>query len=291
HLELDANLSEGFEARPGHCRHKEDDGRAPILTVAKAGSDHANAWRSESRPCLNHKSGAVRVVAGSQRGFVSEAEREATRECRCPGKKDKDEYEPTRALAGLSDSGLPPILSCGRLVGASGARAVDRHVQHGHRSAQPLRSASLAYPRNAVRLRHGGYCGLPAHRDSELDLAASDQRSSPGAAGRLVATWPHRLLDFGACSAMAGDHSRFVLSGRSDWSCRVRNCCRPELAQLADGRAGDRSLHRQSADAPRGQWRSLARRAWLASRTRRRDRADLGGRRPDRAELHPELAD
>ena len=33
-----------------------------------------------------------------------------------------------------------------------------------------------------------------------------------------------------------------------------------------------------------------ARWAWLASRTCRRDRADLGGRRADRAELHPELA-
>ena len=65
-------------------------------------------------------------------------------------------------------------------------------------AAEPVRSARLAYPRDAVRLRDGGDRRLPADRDPELDRAASGQRRSAGAAGRLVAARPDRLSGLGA---------------------------------------------------------------------------------------------
>ena len=106
----------------------------------------------------------------------------------------------------------------------------------------------------------------------------------------LVAARPHRLPGFGARPGLARHRRGSVLSGAPGRGRRPGNRRRPELAQPADGRAGGRSRHRQSADASGGRWRRRAVRARMAARARRRHRADLGGGGPDRAELYPQLA-
>ena len=119
---------------------------------------------------------------------------------------------------------------------------------------------------------------------------ASGQRQSAGAAGWFVAAGPHCLPALGACSSVDRRRGRPFLSGGAGRCRRARDRCRAELAQLADGRAGERSRDRQSADAPGGRRRRRAIWAGMAAGACRRYRSDLGDGRPYRAELHAQLA-
>ena len=81
----------------------------------------------------------------------------------------------------------------------------------------------------------------------------------------------------------------FPVGPRRGGGARDRRWTQP--AQPAHDRAARRSRRRQPANAS-GSGRAVrARRAGLAARPRGRSRADLGGRRPHRAELYPQLAD
>jgi hypothetical protein len=128
--------------------------------------------------------------------------------------------------------------------------------------------------------------GLPAVLSCGRNLVGCGART----AGRLVAPGPHRLPGLGTRSDGVSHCSGSVLSGGSRRGRCAGDRGRPQLAQPAAGRAGDRPRHRQFADALGGQRRSRTGAARVASRTRHRDRADLGDGGSDRAELYPELA-
>ena len=149
----------------------------------------------------------------------------------------------------------------------------------------------LAYPRNAVRLCDGGDRRFPADRDPELDRATSGQRVAVGVAGRFVAARPYRLLGLGAVPRLARRCRRSLFSG-GVWSGVVareiiagrnwRNL--PMVAPVTVLGIANLLMHLEA------DWRRRPARARMASRSGRRDRADLGGGWPHRAELYPELA-
>src|ERR1700761_7366924 len=75
---------------------------------------------------------------------------------------------------------LPPTLSRRCRLGGGGDERMAAAVPRRSGVAEPLRSAELAYPRDAVRLRHGRCRRLPADGDPELDQSAAGRRSAAG---------------------------------------------------------------------------------------------------------------
>ena len=170
-----------------------------------------------------------------------------------------------------------------------GAIDVDYHVRWGRQSAEPLRSARLAHPRDAVRFRHGGGRRISPDRHSQLDQPAAVSGSPLALLSGLWLLGRIACLisaDLPAWLAIAADLSfpgvlfavaaREIIAGRN-W----RNL--PMTAPVAV------FIARRSADASRiFGFRVPTGLGWRLGVGP--DPADLGRRRPDRSELYPQLA-
>src|SRR6185437_534757 len=66
-------------------------------------------------------------------------------------------------------SRVPTLFSCSEPLGSPGRGALDRTADCRRGPAEPFRSADVAYPCHAVRLRACGNRGLHADVDSGLD--------------------------------------------------------------------------------------------------------------------------